>query len=137
MKLVTEIAIKSRLSEGHRLRKLISQKTAHLDISPGVLFDLQLAVSEAFNNATEHGFASVSANQVIVRLYHSTSFISIEIEDSGCGVPLKHIQQKRPVVFGERERGMGLSLMKILMDEVKISSRSSGGTLVTFIKYLN
>lgn len=137
MKLVTEIAIHSSLSEGPRLRKLLAQKVAHLDIPSDVLFDLQLAVSEAFNNATEHGLSLVSANQIIIRLYYSSSFLSIEIEDSGCGIHARRLRQIRRTVFGEQERGMGLSLMKILMDEVQINPRSSGGTLVTFIKYLN
>lgn len=148
MQLITEMIVDSHLTEGRKLRHTLAQKVVHLGLPVDVVFDLQLAVSEAFNNAAEHGFKHVSANKVIIRLYYYETFLSVEVEDSGCGIH-EHLtidNSNSPrggrtfdlsCHFGTKERGMGLALMRILMDEVCVRARHNGGTHVTFIKYLN
>lgn len=137
MQLIKEMILDSSLAEGARVRKLLANEVAYLGLPQETVFDLQLAVSEAFNNAAEHGFGLVSTNKVAIRLYVSGKVLSIEVEDSGRGIDAGWSYNNPFFSFGNSERGMGLAIIRKLMDEVKIHSRKSGGTLVSFVKYLN
>lgn len=137
MRLLRELVVSSDLAEGPRLRRLLARETAPLGIPAGTLWELQLALSEAFNNATEHGFRLLQTQQVVIRLYVSGKTLAIEVEDSGCGIDASRFFDSPPRAFGEEERGMGLAIMQLLMDDVRIRLRRAGGTLVTLVKHLN
>ncbi len=80
--------------------------------------EVVLAVSEGFNNAIEHAYASVGG---VVKLAARADGerLTIEIEDNGRWVS----------ATPSDERGRGLLLMQTLMDTVEVDS-TSGGTRV-------
>lgn len=120
------------------VRALVSS-TAGLDphIVPHRIDDIRLVVSEATTNAIE---AQVSADchdpiQVVCRL--DDGQVIIEVADKGVGFNPSDLVPHPPVTDPERlefERGLGIPLMRRLMDEHEISPTSSG-TSVRMVVY--
>lgn len=81
--------------------------------------DLKLAVGEACNNAVRHG--SPSSNHPCVTVVCSVSLNCLMIEVSNGLVGGEPCPKITEAVNPEREGGMGLYIIKKLMDEVDIT----------------
>ena len=85
--------------------------------------DAVLAVSEACNNAIEHGYRE-KAGIIHLRLEHSEGALAIRIEDRGGWAPTASI-----------ERGRGIPLIRAVMDMTTIE-HDEDGTSVTLSRLL-
>jgi serine/threonine-protein kinase RsbW len=104
-------------------------------IDEATLADLKLAVTEACGNAVRHArLAEHGVVQVDFGLEDGT--IEIRVEDAGPGIGA------RPVTEDEErdelaESGMGLAIIRALVDELEIGEPESGpGTVVRMRKRL-
>src|SRR5436190_1673539 len=91
--------------------------------------DLKLAVSEACTNAIEAHDAIDTDERVIVRCRDDETGLEVEIEDRGAGFDPSLLPDHPPVTDPDRlkfERGLGVPLIKTLVDEVEFSSSSAG-----------
>ena len=103
----------------HTLRRWLDQS----DIPQNEIFEITVAVSEAFSNAVEHAYAASDATvDVDARL--TDGDLQIQIQDWG--------QWRAPRGM---HRGRGLGLMRGLMDEVAVTP-GEAGTLVTMRRRL-
>ena len=85
--------------------------------------DIKVAAGEALGNAVEHGRSSRSSG-FSVRCSYDGDELVIEVRDNGSGfMPVSEAFDDLP----ERERGLGIFLMRRLMDDV---SYARNGTLV-------
>lgn len=103
------------------------------DLTDDRVDDLKVAVSEACTNAIEAHHSADSADNVVIRCAELDDRIEIEIEDRGRGFDPDTLPPHPPVTDPERlnfERGLGIPLIKTLVDEVHIDS-SGSGTKVT------
>jgi serine/threonine-protein kinase RsbW len=91
--------------------------------------DLRLAVSEACTNAIEaHRAASVD-EPVLVRIWEDDDHLDICVHDHGKGFDPDTLPKHPPVTDPERlnfERGLGIPLMRSLVDDVVFRPSSSG-----------
>ncbi len=94
--------------------------------------DIKIAVSEACNNAIQHG--GNSDGYFDVNYMIDSEKICIEVLDNGQGFDLSDYQQ--PNLDKLKGNGLGVFIMQSLMDEVIIESRPDRGTVVKLIKYL-
>lgn len=93
--------------------------------------DVKIAISEACTNVIKH--SKVPFFDLLFN--HGSNFIEIEIKDQGVGCDLKSL--KEPDFEGERESsGLGLFIIKTLMDEVKIQSQADCGTIIYMKKHV-
>ena len=81
---------------------------------------LELAVDEAVANVIEHAHGNDSNKEVTVRATFDTATLRIEVVDEGEGfdptaIPSTPVEQ---MVHDRRTGGLGLRVMKSLMDEV-------------------
>jgi serine/threonine-protein kinase RsbW len=97
-----------------------------------VVSDLKLAVTEACTNVIKHAYGGPSGvGEIVVRYTAEPGMLSIEVEDTGSGFD--------PGVSPEAERngdsgnGMGLMIIRVLTDELSVTSTGSGTRLV-FVK---
>src|SRR5207245_8129311 len=100
--------------------------------------DLKLAVSEACTNAIEAHDAIDTDERVIVRCRDDESGLEVQIEHRGAGFDPSTLPDHPPVTDPDRlkfERGLGVPLIRSLVDEVEIKS-SSDGTAVRMIMRL-
>lgn len=94
--------------------------------------DLKLAVSEACTNAIEAHSAASAANGVVLRCHEMADRLEIEISDAGAGFDPEQLPEHPPVTDPERlnfERGLGIPLIRTLVDEVSFESDPSGTTV--------
>ena len=109
-----------------------SLASAHRVLTEDRIDDLKLAVSEACTNAIEAHSAASSSGGVIVRCHELADRLEIEITDEGAGFDPEMLPEHPPVTDPERlnfERGLGIPLIRTLVDEVAFESDSSGTTV--------
>lgn len=92
--------------------------------------DIKVAVSEACTNAIKHSLD----DKFLVQFYVLENGLTIEVEDKGTGYDVKSLQG--PDLTNPKESGLGLFIIKALMDEVSTISNSDEGTRIKMTKYL-
>ena len=94
--------------------------------------DLKLAVTEACSNVVKHAYGPDEVGEIVVRYTVERGAITIEVEDSGGGFEPEVPSPAEASLNGGRH-GMGLMIIRVLSDELDISS-STSGTRVIFVK---
>ncbi|MHB8671594.1 MAG: ATP-binding protein [Acidimicrobiales bacterium] len=97
--------------------------------------DLKIAVSEACTNAIEAHGAVQTDERVLVRCRVEPGVLEVRIEDRGRGFDPEALLSHPPVTDPERlkfERGLGIPLIRTLVDDVEFVS-SSEGTAVRIV----
>lgn len=97
--------------------------------------DIKVAVSEACANAVQYAYNGPDPNQNIdITFIQKEKFLEVKIEDKGRGFDQKK-PPRRVLKDDDPHLGLGLTFMKSLMDDVKITS-SDRGTAVVMKKNL-
>ena len=92
--------------------------------------DIKVAVSEACTNAIKHS----SDEKFYFTFELLENGLTIEIEDKGTGYDMDCIAE--PDLSNPKENGLGLFIIRTLMDEVSTTSKNNQGTIVKMTKYL-
>lgn len=95
--------------------------------------DIKVALSEACSNAIVHGGCSEEEN-FLVQLIREKERLVISVSDFGKGYSVQSVQQ--PKLEELNEGGLGIFIIKSLMDDVKVKSGNGQGTSITMIKNL-
>jgi serine/threonine-protein kinase RsbW len=91
--------------------------------------DLKLAVSEACTNAIEAHTAIDTDERVVVRCWVDDGALEVRISDRGAGFDPSRLPDHPPVTDPARlkfERGLGIPLIRALVDVVEFSSSGKG-----------
>lgn len=111
-----------------------------LPLNPGIgeLTDIKTAVSEAVTNAIVHGYPD-TVGEVTMLAETDGENVHIVISDSGVGiddleVALEPFYTTKP---DDERSGMGFTIIKTFMDEVKVISKQNAGTIVDMTKRLS
>jgi len=108
-----------------------------IGLPPDRVEDLKLAVSEAVNNAIDHGNQRESAKLVEVIFALDADKLEVHIRDQGEGT--ERLDFSRKIVEEQNldsgmHRGFGMYLISALVDDYEISS-SKHGTVMTLRLY--
>jgi serine/threonine-protein kinase RsbW len=109
----------------------IAMQTPMSDIE---LADLKLAVTEVCGNAVQHATAEPGVVRIVYRVEPNS--IEVSVEDDGAGGAFPDIDEAA-VMEGLVESGMGLAIVKAVMDEVVLEDGSAQGTVVRMRKRLS
>lgn len=110
-----------------------------LPLNPGIgeLTDIKTAVSEAVTNAIVHGYPD-TVGEVTMLAETDGDNVHIVISDSGVGI--KDLQAALEPFYttkpDDERSGMGFTIIKTFMDEVKVISKQNVGTVVDMTKRL-
>ena len=111
-----------------------------LPLNPGIgeLTDIKTAVSEAVTNAIVHGYPDTVV-EVTMLAETDGENVHIVISDSGVGIDdleaaLEPFYTTKP---DDERSGMGFTIIKTFMDEVKVISKQNAGTIVDMTKRLS
>lgn len=111
-----------------------------LPLNPGIgeLTDIKTAVSEAVTNAIVHGYPD-AVGEVTMLAETDGENVHIVISDSGVGIDdleaaLEPFYTTKP---DDERSGMGFTIIKTFMDEVKVISKQNVGTIVDMTKRLS
>ena len=96
------------------------------------LADLKLAVTEVCGNAVQHAY---EGDPGVVRIVFEVDPESVEVsvEDEGPGAGFPEVDDS-VLLDGPAESGMGLAIVRSIMDEVEIDEKSTAGTVVRMRK---
>jgi serine/threonine-protein kinase RsbW len=99
------------------------------------LADLKLAVTEACANAVRHAYPDEVGGAVHLRVHIEPGTLTIEVADEGRGLDEEAMRTWDAASM--RERGMGLSIMRAVTDDLEIDSKPEAGTVVRLVKRLS
>ena len=118
-------------------RNVIASFLLPLNPNIGELSDIKTAVSEAVTNAIVHGYPD-SVGEVSMIAEIDEEIVHIVISDNGVGI--ENLEEAlQPFFTGKPEderSGMGFTIIKTFMDEVKVVSEPLKGTIVDMKKLL-
>lgn len=119
-------------------RNVIASFLMPLNPSVDVLSDIKTAVSEAVTNAIVHGYPD-TVGEVMMSAETDGDEIHIIISDNGVGIgdlesALQPFFTSKP---DEERSGMGFTIIKTFMDEVKVISEPNRGTIVDMKKVIS
>ena len=99
------------------VRQAVEGIARRMDFSELQIDDMKLAVGEACTNAVRHGCAKDELEHIAIRCTVMSDGLSVEIRNdiANCDVPLVPVKPDLT-----REGGLGLYLIRKLMDEVDI-----------------
>ena len=133
MKKATEKKYRSRIDAVVKAERLAGKVTKKLKISEPERVDICIAVTEAVNNAVEHGNKMLNDKFVTLLFEYSDDKLRITVEDQGEGFDLEAVENPLSPENLTKPNGRGLLIVDALMDNVEVSS-STTGTKVIMIK---
>jgi serine/threonine-protein kinase RsbW len=105
-------------------------------LSPELLGDLKLALTEACTNSVRHAYAGGEGLVEILYELHADRLV-VEVSDSGGGFDPP--AQPAAALSEEElsEGGLGIAIIEALSDELEISEGAQGGSRLRFVKRLS
>ena len=102
-------------------------------LEPALVADLKLALTEACSNVVRHAYNEQRSGEVEVRYELDDDKLSVEVVDEGIGFDPEAVV----AAAGDEldEGGLGISIIRAIVDELDIRSSGSGSSL-RFTKYL-
>lgn len=119
-----ELRIPRRPEYVRMARRTTCALAAQLDFTYDVIKDIELAVGEACTNAVRH-VERARSEEILVRFTVESRRLVIEVIDYGQGFEPEE----------EGGEGLGLMVMRSVMDEVDIQCQADSGTCVRMVKY--
>jgi serine/threonine-protein kinase RsbW len=130
VELIVELEVPARAEFVALARMVVaSVASTRRDLPPERVDDLRLAVSEACTNAIEAHRAAAVGDPVLVRVWEDDERLDVSVEDHGNGFDPNRLPTHPPVTDPDRlnfERGLGIPLMRRLVDHVEFSSSAHG-----------
>ncbi len=129
---VVQLSIPAKAEYIVLCRLALTGLTRSRPLDPEVLADLKLALTEACSNSVRHAYEAGRAGTVEVRYELVADRLSIEVLDEGSGFDPENVTKDD----GELdEGGLGIAIIRALVDELDIESNGDGSTL-RFTKFL-
>lgn len=118
-------------------RSVVSCFALKLNPSISQIADIKTAVSEAVTNSIVHGYQG-EIGEITIECEIDENSIHINILDNGVGIAdlnkaLEPFYTTKP---DEERSGMGFTIMKSFMDDVKVESSINNGTKIYMKKIL-
>ena len=98
--------------------------------------DMKIAVSEACNNAIIHGCKYCDEGEYNINFTLTEKKLTISVYDKGEGCKHELEDIRKPNYNNLKEGGLGIFIIKSLMDDVEIESEKGKGMMIRMIKYL-
>ncbi|HEC80743.1 MAG: hypothetical protein DRH51_03710 [Candidatus Coatesbacteria bacterium] len=130
------IRIPSELTELNKLRKFVRDIGKHMPLSEEDLDTIELVIYEACANSIEHAYRYQKGNYIDIIITIRESLVRITITDSGKPFDNEKLSQVtiNNIIQKKRKRGLGIPLIKALMDEVTFDSTPEGRNRVKMVK---
>ncbi len=103
------------------IRNFLESIAHQAGMEEGEATKIQLAVDEACANVIEHAYGNDATKEVMVRVSFDEEILKIEVVDTGRGFDqgAHQPQELEDLVSQRKTGGLGLRLIKSLMDEVQ------------------
>jgi serine/threonine-protein kinase RsbW len=118
------------------IREFVGEAARQVGFSDKEIYSIQLAADEASSNIIEHAYAGVGDGKIEIDCHASENELTIVMRDHGksfnpSSVPEPNVKAD----LSERKiGGLGMYLMRKLMDEVSYESSLETGNVLTMVK---
>jgi len=132
------ISVKSTTDNLSTIRNFIKEFSALVGFDKETSNKIVLATDEACTNIIKHAYKYSKSGDININVSYSNKKIKISITDEGVHFNSKSIKEPNLKKYYEEKRvgGLGMFLMKKLMDEIIYSQPKAKKNKVTLIKYL-
>jgi len=133
-----QLKIPSRTDNLELIRLFVSTIATKVGFNEDDVNKIELAVDEGCANVVKHAYQKDSQNPIDLVIELDYKKITIIISDQGRGFDISQISRKnvKEYLAEMRVGGLGIYLMKALMDEVEFESTPGAKTSVKMSKYL-
>jgi serine/threonine-protein kinase RsbW len=133
------IVVKSTTDNLAQIREFVRSTAQEIGFSDDITGKIILAVDEACTNIIKHAYKYSPNGEINITIYSDNKKFSISITDSGNHFDPNKIPEPNLTEYFMQKRvgGLGMYLIKKLMDEVQYSTLSGNKNQVTLIKYLS
>lgn len=123
--------LRNHLSELATLCEKMEGVGQALGLSRKCLFEINLALDELFTNIISYGFPDQSEHFIRVNVSAERGVLTVVLEDDGIAFnPVARIPPELPCTLDEcKVGGLGIHLVKNLMDEVTYERRTGANVL--------
>ncbi|MBE2279007.1 MAG: ATP-binding protein [Ignavibacteriaceae bacterium] len=134
-----ELKVKSSLENLAVIRDFISDSALDSGINKEVVDRIILAVDEASSNIMRHAYKDRPEGVITVQISVKNNECVVTLIDNGIGFSLEKVREPNMLSYlKEKKRGgLGIHLMKILMDNVDYSSIDGEYNKLVLTKKIN
>jgi serine/threonine-protein kinase RsbW len=134
-----KLEIMSRTENLAHIREFINSAAAEVGLSQETIDNIILAVDEACTNIIKHAYKYFPDGKIVLNLKTNKKTFTIEIIDYGKSFEPGLVPNPDLLKYYDEKRvgGLGMYLMKKLMDEVKYTSVPGKFNQVSLSKYIN
>jgi sigma-B regulation protein RsbU (phosphoserine phosphatase) len=127
-----QFTLKNRVAEIARLGERLGEFAALHQLTPNVLYNLNLALEEAVNNIISHGYSDHREHEIRVRIRVESGAVIAELKDDARPFnPLTAPNANVTTPLDERPAGgLGIHLMRKLMDGIEYQRLEDGNLLI-------
>lgn len=131
-----KLIVKSRTENLSRIRDFVSSNASEAGFSKDEIDEMILAVDEACTNVIKHAYKFSPDGDIILEIKFDDNAFTITIEDNGISFNPDEIPEPDLQKYYREHRvgGLGMYLMKTLMDEVKYKSEPGKFNRVSLTK---
>lgn len=124
MKIKT-LKVKSRTENLSQIRDFVNSSASDVNIPADIVENIILAVDEACTNIIKHAYKYSPDGEILIKIKPSSSKFVVSIIDNGISFEPETIPEPDLQKYYRQRRvgGLGVYLMKTLMDDVKYISK--------------
>ncbi len=133
------LTVASKAKNLEVIRKFIVEIAEKGGFSKEAIGQIELAVDEASTNVIKHAHRFNADKNVDILVKLDAQKMVIKICDHGSGFDVKRVAPPdlKKYIQEAKKGGLGIHLMRNLMDKVSFSSQSKRGNCVTLVKYIS
>jgi len=130
------LRLEGRSANLNIIREFVSRLALEAGFSEEEANKIELAVDEASSNVVEHAYPDKLKN-VEIEVSYNPEYFQVTVRDKGKGFDPAAVPEPDMKTYLERYQvgGLGIHLMKSLMDQVEYSISPGRRNQVTMIKY--
>jgi anti-sigma regulatory factor (Ser/Thr protein kinase) len=138
MKQLATLKVRAELSNVPLVIDCVTEAAREVGLDDHTLYQIQLAVDEACANVVQHAYEGSESGDMEVTCSLDEQGFSVCVRDWGQGFAPEHVPEPDPDAPLEERTlgGLGLFLMKQVMDSVHYSRRPGLGNELVFTKRL-
>lgn len=137
-KINKELTVKSSTDNLAEIRNFVEEVAFESGFSDEVVHKISLSVDEACTNVIKHAYKYSPEREISINTKFSNDKFTITITDSGDKFDPTLVPEPNLEEYHKQKKvgGLGMFLMKKLMDEVKYNTLSGNKNQVILVKYL-
>ena len=133
------VTLKNDLSEIERLSKLIEDFGKINNLSPKIIFDVNLTLDELITNIISYGYEDEDEHEIIITIWLNENELKLKLVDDGLPFNPLTIQEPDHLTQTLDDRpigGLGIYLVRKLMDDIDYK-REKNKNILLMTKFID